>query len=205
MNKFDITQLNIYPESLMYYTGKFWIFWKDLNSQYLGCNIHMAKDLLLKSPKDIVGKTDYDFPIPKDIAKHFIQCDQEVIQSRITKQFWDTFMLRDEKKHFVAIKSPLISNNKVIGVYGMSYSRTTPNAELNDSPMSTENIYNLTIRELEVMKYFVSGHTAKEIGKLLSLSYRTIEQHISNTKIKTGCRTRSALTQALLDYFKYKT
>ena len=36
------------------------IFWKDVNSVFLGCNQIFADAVGLESPKDIVGKTDFD-------------------------------------------------------------------------------------------------------------------------------------------------
>lgn len=35
------------------------VFWKDKNSNYLGCNIHAAHDAGLKNTKEIVGKNDF--------------------------------------------------------------------------------------------------------------------------------------------------
>jgi PAS domain S-box/diguanylate cyclase (GGDEF) domain len=36
------------------------VFWKDINSQFLGCNSLFAKDAGFTSPQDIIGKTDFD-------------------------------------------------------------------------------------------------------------------------------------------------
>lgn len=38
------------------------VFWKDVNSIYLGCNENYAQYLGLASPNDIVGLTDYELP-----------------------------------------------------------------------------------------------------------------------------------------------
>lgn len=37
-----------------------YIFWKDTQSVYLGCNLNFAELVGLKQPDDIVGKTDID-------------------------------------------------------------------------------------------------------------------------------------------------
>lgn len=35
------------------------VFWKDLDSRYLGCNLPFAKDAGLDAPEDLIGKNDY--------------------------------------------------------------------------------------------------------------------------------------------------
>lgn len=46
------------------------IFWKDINSIFLGCNHHFAKMVGFDNPEDIIGKTDYDL-IPNSEEAHF--------------------------------------------------------------------------------------------------------------------------------------
>jgi len=56
------------------------IFWKDRNLVYLGCNRQFAQDAGLKSPAEIVGKTDYDLAW-KDQADRYRADDRHVIES----------------------------------------------------------------------------------------------------------------------------
>lgn len=49
-------------------------------------------------------------------------------------------------------------------------------------------IYKLSTREQQCLSLLLEGKSAKEIAKMLSLSYRTIEEYIVNLKHKTGCR-----------------
>lgn len=58
-----------------------YIFWKDVNSVYLGCNRNYARLARLKHPDDIVGKTDYDLCWSKQDADYFRKDDQRVIES----------------------------------------------------------------------------------------------------------------------------
>ena len=44
------------------------IFWKDKNSVFLGCNQYFASLAGLTSPKEIIGKTDYNLPWGKHEA-----------------------------------------------------------------------------------------------------------------------------------------
>lgn len=49
----------------------------------------------------------------------------------------------------------------------------------------------ITIRELECLMLFSKGMTAKEIGKRMDISHRTVETHFENIKLKFNCLTRS--------------
>lgn len=58
------------------------IFWKDKNSVYLGCNDNFANAAGVGSPVNIVGKTDYDLPWEKEEADFFVKKDREVLKSK---------------------------------------------------------------------------------------------------------------------------
>ena len=51
----------------------------------------------------------------------------------------------------------------------------------------------LTNREIECLFHVVRGKTAREIGKILFISKRTVETHIANMKSKLDCVTKSDL------------
>jgi len=55
----------------------------------------------------------------------------------------------------------------------------------------------LTTREHQCAHYLLNGMTAKEIGKQLDLSPRTIESYIENIKFKLCCRNKVQLILAL--------
>jgi two-component system, NtrC family, sensor kinase len=57
------------------------IFWKDRNSVFLGCNQKVATVAGLRSPADIVGKTDYDLPWKPEEAEFFQMSDRRVMES----------------------------------------------------------------------------------------------------------------------------
>ncbi len=56
------------------------VWWKDLNSVFLGCNLNVARDAGLRHPEEIVGKTDYDF-CWKQQADRYVADDRDVIES----------------------------------------------------------------------------------------------------------------------------
>jgi DNA-binding CsgD family transcriptional regulator len=57
----------------------------------------------------------------------------------------------------------------------------------------------LSTREQECSEFLLKGKSAKETAKILGLSYRTVEAHITNIKRKLGCRKISALVVKLID------
>jgi len=63
----------------------YFIFWKNKNSVFLGCNKAFATSAKLASPADVVGKTDYDLPWSKEESDRYIADDKQVMMSRQTK------------------------------------------------------------------------------------------------------------------------
>lgn len=57
------------------------VFWKNLDSVYLGCNQNYSKSLGLNSPEEIVGKTEYDFHYKDEEIQSFIKSDRYAISS----------------------------------------------------------------------------------------------------------------------------
>lgn len=57
------------------------IFWKDRNSVFLGCNRNFAKIAGFDSPEELVGKTDYDMPWRPEEAEFFRRIDRDVMES----------------------------------------------------------------------------------------------------------------------------
>ena len=90
----DITFLNAIDKKLMdekdtavhdlnYIISKMpgYIYWKNKKSEYMGCNELLAEFSKLRHPKDIIGKTDYDFEWGAEQAAQFVQDDQEVMRT----------------------------------------------------------------------------------------------------------------------------
>ncbi len=61
------------------------IFWKDINSTFLGCNQHFAKLANLSHPDQIIGKTDYDCPWSKVQSDNYRTDDLQVMHSKVPR------------------------------------------------------------------------------------------------------------------------
>ena len=56
------------------------IFWKDLDSVYLGCNRNFALAAGVDTPEAIRGKTDYDLAWKKEEADFFVKYDKKATE-----------------------------------------------------------------------------------------------------------------------------
>lgn len=57
----------------------------------------------------------------------------------------------------------------------------------------------LTNKQLSWITHLVEGRTAKEIAKILGISHRTVEGHITKLKIRFNCHTKNELISKLLE------
>jgi PAS domain S-box-containing protein len=62
-------------------TFPLFVFWKDRQSVYLGCNQNFAVSAGLDSSSEIVGKTDYEMPWRESDAEKYRSDDRQVITS----------------------------------------------------------------------------------------------------------------------------
>ena len=56
-----------------------------------------------------------------------------------------------------------------------------------------------TARERNCAACLLKGMTAKEIGKFLKISYRTVESHLEHMKSKLSCSTKSQLIAKIFE------
>jgi DNA-binding NarL/FixJ family response regulator len=53
--------------------------------------------------------------------------------------------------------------------------------------------FNVTGRELEVLRLLGEGRSNREIAERLFMSHRTVERHVANLSVKTGVAGRTEL------------
>lgn len=97
------------------------IFWKDIDSAYIGCNENFALIAGLKRPKDIVGKTDYDLPWA-NVADIYLVEDKTIIQTgQPIEQKEVPLIVANEKEIIILVsKCPLFdSEGYIIGILGI--------------------------------------------------------------------------------------
>ncbi|UAA38502.1 response regulator [Paraneptunicella aestuarii] len=60
-------------------TLTFGVMWKDRNLRFMGCNQHFAREAGLVSPREVVGKTDFDLSADRRYAERYREQDMNVI------------------------------------------------------------------------------------------------------------------------------
>ncbi|MFM0646241.1 EAL domain-containing protein [Paraburkholderia bryophila] len=101
------------------------IFWKDLESRYLGCNMAFARDAGLAYPEQVVGKSDTDLPW-RAFADLLNDHDKEVVSTGVPKMSFEVDLVIDGvHRTTVTSKLPFTDGDgRVIGVLG-SYTDIT--------------------------------------------------------------------------------
>ena len=98
------------------------IYWKDLNSTYLGCNSAFAVAAGKKNRKEVIGTNDFHLTWSKEADK-YIRDDKSVMSSGIPKLSYDEDYTNSggEKIWWRTSKLPLKnSNNEIIGILATS-------------------------------------------------------------------------------------
>lgn len=98
------------------------IFYKDINSVYLGCNKAFAEKYIGLNEKDIIGKTDLDFIKDYESAKLFRQKDLETFHNAKTTISEETIQLDNgEFAYMETSKTPFYNENgKIAGLIGIA-------------------------------------------------------------------------------------
>lgn len=99
-----------------------YIFWKDVNSVYLGCNDIFATSLGLASPEEIIGKTDYDLCTTKEESDAYREDDQKILNSREPKLNFEErqTLPNGEVVTLLTNKVPLFDKfNTLVGILGV--------------------------------------------------------------------------------------
>ncbi|MBY0544338.1 MAG: response regulator [Gammaproteobacteria bacterium] len=98
------------------------LFWKDKESVFLGCNLLFSQSAGLKSPEDIIGRTDYDLPWTKEESDKYRADDKAVMlsgQARINTEEVQT-LADGTKTVLLTSKVPLHADDgTIVGVIGM--------------------------------------------------------------------------------------
>lgn len=99
----------------------YYIFWKDADFIYRGCNKKFA-NLINKTPQEIIGKTDFDLGWGKNEAELFRLGDQEVLTGHAKVNVEETLVNPDNSRTVMLVnKIPLIdADENYFGVMGTS-------------------------------------------------------------------------------------
>lgn len=192
------------------------IYWKDTEGRLLGCNQNQIKFLGI-SKKNIIGKNTLEIgglcKWSKGATNLVHQNSLSVVKNFSAQYLEEILFIKETPQTVLSFKSPLITAEKTIcGLAGVSILTTNhknskkiesyleKTANLITFKLSTTTIFpKLAKRELECLHFIIRGLTAKQIGKVLNLSFRTVESYIENMKYKFNCSSRSELIGKAID------
>lgn len=98
-----------------------YIYWKDKNFVYLGCNKRVADYLYLKSPDDIIGKTDHDFGWSKKRINFLKKSDHDVLHDGKEILIEDQIPFDGTIRTMLTSKSPLYGHDgEITGILGVT-------------------------------------------------------------------------------------
>jgi DNA-binding CsgD family transcriptional regulator len=189
------------------------VFWMNRERIYLGCNDVAVWAIRVANQRDFVDKRIDNFDTIPGITKEiYSEHDKLVLNNGTSLQAIETIRGEICMSH----KMPLYNNdNKLSGLLGLSFIIKNYQEKLNDkliTALSAEKLQNtpsthkkqrriiiLTKREKECIRLTMLGNTAKETGKILKISNRTVEYYLENARNKLGCTKRSELLNAVVE------
>jgi diguanylate cyclase (GGDEF)-like protein/PAS domain S-box-containing protein len=140
---FDVTEIRLAEEKTaeshqllrtIIDTAPVEIFWKDIESRYLGCNTAFAISAGYKQPDDIIGKVDSQLSWATE-AEHYRTYDLEIIQSGVPSLHYEqSITMPDGSIHWdMTSKVPLKNQrNETIGLVGVDEDITDRKIAEND-------------------------------------------------------------------------
>lgn len=206
-----IAQLNALPFSAYFLNCK---------GETVFINQEGAKVCGFEDASHSVGLSLQSVSKPESAARLIDNC-KVVIRSDSIQIFEEENQRKDNVSlQFLSIKAPWYDDNmQIIGVMGCSivvgqHSLSESLAIvkkiglMDNQPASQTALQNvkvnnvhLTQRELQCLKLTVKGYTAKRIAKELELSHRTVEEYLTNIRVKTGASSKAALIEMTIDNY----
>lgn len=100
-----------------------YVYWKNQQLEYIGCNFMAAEFFNLENPKDIIGKTDFDLFSDKELAESYRQVDSAILAEGkpIHKLSQELRRANGEIYHTLVSKVPIINEaDTIVGVLGIT-------------------------------------------------------------------------------------
>ena len=121
--------VNQYVEKIHYFLTDIinqipcFVYWKNIQLEYMGCNEIASEFFSLQSPNDIRGKTDFDLFSDPQLAESYRENDRHILNTGIPilKSPQELVRHNGEVLHTLVSKVPIMSDSRVIvGVLGIT-------------------------------------------------------------------------------------
>ncbi len=186
---------------------------KDKNSCFVYANNALRKLQNFKTNFSVEGLYDYELPWNgAKFHKEFKLHDQTVIDRNksITSLETHHFFNEQNLSSYLCEKMPFFDeNNECQGI--IYYARKAESYCLNrlyrgklpGSLMFTPPVDTLSTREWDIVFLFIHRYTSKQIGKILNISYRTVENHFAAIYRKIGIHKSSQFLEYCYEHDFY--
>ena len=153
------------------------LFVKDLNSKYLSCNEHYARDLKIK-PDEIAGKTDFDF-FPREIAEKSLSDDKRIIDSGRGEEIEERYAPAGEGAFIHTVKTPIKDEKgNVTGILGVFWDIT------GQKQTEEELKKNLQVLEEQVIKGKIELQINNEQIQKETTERKRLEDELRGSEVK---------------------
>ena len=186
------------------------LYWKTKDSVYLGRNQYAADRMhqfgleQVVNKDVIIGRSDAEL-LPSHIAEEYRSNDLFVMQENKEIHFEEHIVLPDGNvvKQLSFKKPGYDSQGNIIGLIGITFdypiSSNVKKQDINPGSIFLHK-HKITNREAQVLVCIMRGKTAKVIAAQLGVSFRTIETHLANIKLKLRVTTKSQLIELAYDH-----
>lgn len=97
------------------------VFWKNKESQFLGCNSAFLKDNSFEKESDVIGKTDFDFNDKMEAEKYRADDVETMLSGKPKINYQESMVVNGKEKWTRTSKLPFFNEeNEVIGIVGTS-------------------------------------------------------------------------------------
>lgn len=134
----DITERKKFERELLIYAQIInalpgYVYWKDRDGIYLGCNLQQAKGFGFSKGSDIAGMTDYDLCPSKSEADFVRKVDKMVMETDRSTTQEEPYTFNGRSHVMLSQKTPLKDEaKKIIGVLGISFDMTEEASHKNE-------------------------------------------------------------------------
>lgn len=166
-----------------------YIFWKNIDGEFLGCNKNFAKAAGFESSEELIGKTDFDLPWKASEAESFFETDRLVMETGIPEyNIIEQQSMASGRQAWLNInKIPLNDpSGKVVGLLG-TYEDITERIKNQNRIKRSERRYKRAYNRAEFYKDVFTHDISNILQSLLS-SIELCKLHLDQVKEQKDSR-----------------